>query len=241
MCSSRLQDITRYSNSCYVPIYTIALNLKVVLEINISRGRHIVHFSSGLARFFGMPNVSCTSRLRSFNSEHLNVFRAAPPISFFMRPLSRLVRYSGYGEIWLQHTTQSRRELWVETSRIEPSSLQLLKYRIARFSTYKPLCEKDEKPITRPTPVPKLDTLKAASEPAVRVVPAETLPSHREAQRWVFSKRTHALLDDLMQRLSVAGQQINKYTGTDYTPIEALRHEIKEQGSNFANVIKYCH
>lgn len=149
-----------------------------------------------------------------------------------MRPLSRLTRYSGYGDIWLQHSVQSRRELWSKTSRIESGGFQHIRCRIAAFSTFRPLREKDEKPIARPTTNPKVEDLLPASEPAVRVVPEETLPSHREGQRWVFSKRTHALLDDLMQRLSVAGQEINKYTGTDYTPIEALRQEIKEQGSN---------
>jgi hypothetical protein len=68
------------------------------------------------------------------------------------------------------------------------------------------------------------------SDPLVHHAPEEDLPSHREAQRWTTSKRIHALMDDLMQRLSVASQRINKYTGTDYTGIEALRREIKDQG-----------
>jgi hypothetical protein len=67
-------------------------------------------------------------------------------------------------------------------------------------------------------------------DPPVRHAPEEDLPSHREAQRWNTSKRLHALADDLMQRLSVTSQHINKYTGTDYSGIKALRQEIKEQG-----------
>jgi hypothetical protein len=80
----------------------------------------------------------------------------------------------------------------------------------------------------------KQDLKKAASEnfqdPLVRPAPEEDLPSHHEAQRWTTSKRVHALADDLMLKLSVTSQRINKYTGTDYSGIEALRREIKEQG-----------
>lgn len=68
------------------------------------------------------------------------------------------------------------------------------------------------------------------TDPPVHHAPEEDLPSHREAQRWDISKRAHALMDDLMQKISVAAQRINKYTGTDYTGIEALRREIKDQG-----------
>jgi hypothetical protein len=81
-------------------------------------------------------------------------------------------------------------------------------------------------------PMSKISTTSASkvSDPPVHRAPEEDLPSHREAQRWTSSKRIHALMDDLMQKLSVASQRINKYTGTDYTGIEALRREIKDQG-----------
>ncbi|PSN62016.1 hypothetical protein BS50DRAFT_460505, partial [Corynespora cassiicola Philippines] len=60
-------------------------------------------------------------------------------------------------------------------------------------------------------------------------VPAEDLPSHREAQRWDFSKRLTELMDELLPKLAVVTQKVNTYTGTDYSGIEALRKEIKEQ------------
>jgi hypothetical protein len=71
---------------------------------------------------------------------------------------------------------------------------------------------------------------KGASSPAVHAVPDENLPSHRERSRYTFSKKTHAFLDNLMLQLGIATQRINNYTGTDYSGIEALRREIKDQG-----------
>jgi sensitive to high expression protein 9 len=65
---------------------------------------------------------------------------------------------------------------------------------------------------------------------AVEEVPEEQLPSHREKQRWSLSKRVQKIMDDLMPKLVLASQKINNYTGSDYSGIEALRREIKEQG-----------
>jgi sensitive to high expression protein 9 len=90
---------------------------------------------------------------------------------------------------------------------------------------------------------PSLDTAVASSsssssrtqqipptDPHVHRVPDEELPSHRERQRWDFSKRFNVMMDELMKHLAEAGQRINNYTGTDYSGIQALRREIKEQG-----------
>lgn len=60
-------------------------------------------------------------------------------------------------------------------------------------------------------------------------VPDEQLPSHRERQRWDFSKRLSELMDDLLPKLAVVTQKVNTYTGTDYSGVEALRREIQEQ------------
>ncbi|KAH7395062.1 Mdm33 family-domain-containing protein [Phaeosphaeria sp. MPI-PUGE-AT-0046c] len=62
-------------------------------------------------------------------------------------------------------------------------------------------------------------------------VPDEHLPSHRERQRWDFSKRFSELMDELLPKLAVVTQKVNTYTGTDYSGVEALRQEIKEQES----------
>lgn len=62
-------------------------------------------------------------------------------------------------------------------------------------------------------------------------VPDDQLPSHRERQRWDFSKRLSELMDDLLPKLAVVTQKVNTYTGTDYSGVEALRQEIKEQGT----------
>lgn len=65
---------------------------------------------------------------------------------------------------------------------------------------------------------------------AIKRVPAEALPSHREGQRWDLSKRVQEMMDDLLPKLALVTQKVNTYTGTDYSSIEALKREIKEQG-----------
>lgn len=65
----------------------------------------------------------------------------------------------------------------------------------------------------------------------IKRVPDEHLPSHRERQRWSLSKRFSEAMDDLLPKLAVVTQKVNTYTGTDYSGVEALRREIKEQGT----------
>ncbi|EOA86892.1 uncharacterized protein SETTUDRAFT_135288 [Exserohilum turcica Et28A] len=60
-------------------------------------------------------------------------------------------------------------------------------------------------------------------------VPDEQLPSHRERQRWSLSKRFSDAMDELLPKLAVVTQKVNTYTGTDYSGVEALRREIKDQ------------
>lgn len=38
-------------------------------------------------------------------------------------------------------------------------------------------------------------------------------------------------MDELLPKLATVGQKVNTFTGTDYSGIEALRREIKEQGT----------
>ncbi|KAL1597788.1 sensitivity to high expression protein she9 [Paraconiothyrium brasiliense] len=61
-------------------------------------------------------------------------------------------------------------------------------------------------------------------------VAADQLPSHHQAQRWDFSKRFQDFMDDILPKLAVVTQKVNTYTGTDYSGIEALKREIKDQG-----------
>lgn len=63
-------------------------------------------------------------------------------------------------------------------------------------------------------------------------VPDEHLPSHRERQRWDLSKRFSEIMDEVLPKLAVVTQKVNTYTGTDYSGVEALRREIKEQGEH---------
>jgi sensitive to high expression protein 9 len=72
-------------------------------------------------------------------------------------------------------------------------------------------------------------------------VPDDQLPSHRERQRWDFSKRLSELMDDVLPKLAVVTHKVNTYTGTDYSGVEALRREIKEQGVFHAPTACVCH
>ncbi|OAG10209.1 uncharacterized protein CC84DRAFT_1213559 [Paraphaeosphaeria sporulosa] len=60
-------------------------------------------------------------------------------------------------------------------------------------------------------------------------VAADQLPSHHQAQRWDLSKRFQDLMDDILPKLAVVTHKVNTYTGTDYSGIEALKREIKDQ------------
>lgn len=64
------------------------------------------------------------------------------------------------------------------------------------------------------------------STPATRL---SSLPSAIEQQRWHLSRRFSTLMDSLLTKATLASQQINTYTGTDFSGIEALRTEIGTQ------------
>jgi sensitive to high expression protein 9 len=89
-----------------------------------------------------------------------------------------------------------------------------------------PVTEAPEPPQEEPTATPKKD----ASLDNIARVPDEQLPSHQEKQRWDLSKRFSEAMDELLPKLALVTQKVNTYTGTDYSGVEALRREIKEQG-----------
>ncbi|CAI9627945.1 mitochondrion biogenesis protein [Alternaria burnsii] len=80
-------------------------------------------------------------------------------------------------------------------------------------------------------PPPKESEPPTKDEPLDNIarVPDEHLPSHQEKQRWSLSKRFSNAMDELLPKLAVVTQKVNTYTGTDYSGVEALRREIKEQ------------
>lgn len=71
----------------------------------------------------------------------------------------------------------------------------------------------------------------AAAEPngSTHATQRKKLPSQQAALRFRLSKYLNKAMDDLMPKLAVASQRINTYTGTDYTAIESLRKDIREQ------------
>jgi len=113
------------------------------------------------------------------------------------------------------------------------------------FSSHKPDAEKpiEPSPVANQTPsepsqaskstpqsTPPKDERPITSEGNIKRVPDEALPSHREGQRWNLSKRLTEFMDEVLPKLAVVTQKVNTYTGTDYSGIEALRREIKDQG-----------
>lgn len=114
--------------------------------------------------------------------------------------------------------------------------------------------QKDE-PVKPSSPLPEPETIppsphvepvssknvetppQSRTEDTIARVAAEDLPSHREKQRWDFSKRITEMMDELLPKLAVVTQKVNTYTGTDYSSIDALRREIKDQGMT----ISFCH
>jgi sensitive to high expression protein 9 len=68
---------------------------------------------------------------------------------------------------------------------------------------------------------------------SIKRVAAEDLPSHKERQRWDLSKRMSEVMDELLPKLAMVTQKVNTYTGTDYSSIEALKQEIRDQGTTY--------
>lgn len=80
----------------------------------------------------------------------------------------------------------------------------------------------ENKPATQSTSRPNADIN------TIPKVPKHRLPSHRDEQRWHLSRRLSHRIESLIARFVVFSQQVNNYTGTDYSGIEALRKEILE-------------
>ncbi|RZK54519.1 MAG: hypothetical protein EOO59_11380, partial [Hymenobacter sp.] len=55
------------------------------------------------------------------------------------------------------------------------------------------------------------------------------LPSAFAKRRTEISRRMSHLMDNFLTKATLASQQINTYTGTDFSGIEALRNEIVAQ------------
>ncbi|PPJ55369.1 hypothetical protein CBER1_08690 [Cercospora berteroae] len=68
-----------------------------------------------------------------------------------------------------------------------------------------------------------------STAPATAAESSTALPSHAESRRSDLQKRLTQFLDDLLLHASRIGQQVNQYTGTDYSGIENLRKEISSQ------------
>lgn len=90
--------------------------------------------------------------------------------------------------------------------------------------------QQDTEPTTHVTePQLPLPVSAAAAVPATAAETSKRLPSHAESKRSDLQKRALKLLDDLLVKANTISQQVNQYTGTDYTGIEALRQEISKQ------------
>ncbi|GAB7330818.1 hypothetical protein MBLNU13_g02359t1 [Cladosporium sp. NU13] len=94
------------------------------------------------------------------------------------------------------------------------------------------------------TPTPTEPTSEPSSEPQNNTLPrhaaadqplstpasrSESLPSAFAHRRTEISRRMSHMMDNLLTKATAASQQINTYTGTDFSGIEALRTEIVAQ------------
>lgn len=75
------------------------------------------------------------------------------------------------------------------------------------------------------------EEVKSAKQEAVAA--EEALPSKHQAQRWKLSKRVQERMDELLAQAALVSHKVNNYTGTDYSAIERLRSDIKDQGKSF--------
>ncbi|KAF2734993.1 hypothetical protein EJ04DRAFT_465747 [Polyplosphaeria fusca] len=149
--------------------------------------------------------------IQSSSLQRLRVQARASSISSAPRPTCNEVARQAIGVILCRKFSSSRAALEIQppdTSKVQPPP--------------KPSPEADEPKSAEPESVQK-------TEDSIARVPAEDLPSHKEGQRWDLSRRFSALMDDLLPKLAVVTHKVNAYTGTDYSGIEALRREIKEQ------------
>ena len=166
-------------------------------------------------------------------------------VAFVRRPVARnarpIVIDSSRRSICIQcQYRTSFAQLPRDTIRKDSNSRPFLSIQRRNWSSH-PLLRRDDKKTFTPSETsksldPRVQSFNSPTSPdiplngsSVHPVPDENLPSHRERQQWTLTKRFNALMDSLLPRIALVSQRINEYTGTDYTGIESLRHEIKEQ------------
>ena len=110
-------------------------------------------------------------------------------------------------------------------------------------SEEKPILPEQAEPIIQHT-LPDQDATTTPTEPASEPLPrpaaadqplstpasrSDSLPSAFAHRRTEISRRMSHLMDNFLTKATAASQQINTYTGTDFSGIEALRTEIVAQ------------
>lgn len=79
-------------------------------------------------------------------------------------------------------------------------------------------------------PAPPSETKSTTTRP-LRSFAAGPLPSEIERLRWALSKKVSAWMESLQVKAAIWSQRVNKYTGTDYSAISALREDIRATGT----------
>lgn len=102
-------------------------------------------------------------------------------------------------------------------------------------STTEPVAQQSQ-PEQDTTPTPTEATSEPLPRPSAADQPlstpasrSESLPSAFAHRRTEISRRMSHLMDNFLTKATAASQQINTYTGTDFSGIEALRSEIVAQ------------
>jgi sensitive to high expression protein 9 len=93
-----------------------------------------------------------------------------------------------------------------------------------------PQQDQDMKPTPTEPPTPTTPPPRAADQPlSTPASSSPSLPSAFAHRRTEISRRMSHMMDNLLTKANLASQQINTYTGTDFSGIEALRTEIVAQ------------
>lgn len=112
-----------------------------------------------------------------------------------------------------------------QSEQAEPIVQQTQQDQDATPTPTSPTSEPSSEPQSNPPP-----RLSAADQPlSTPASRSDSLPSAFAHRRTEISRRMSHLMDNFLTKATAASQQINTYTGTDFSGIEALRTEIVAQ------------
>lgn len=125
------------------------------------------------------------------------------------------------------------KEEWPKVSVTEPATGQpsSAEPRVAQIDSAKSeITSQKEDGMTIDSSITQPITAKPViEEPTVKHAADENLPSRRAALQSQLIQWANKKMEEIIPKLVLASQRINTFTGTDYSAIEELRREIKQQ------------